>query len=179
MLYLTADLHFSHDKIAHIRGYSDGFAMNADIIRVWNAAVRPNDTVYIVGDVSMKWSFDVESALNALHGHIFLVPGNHDHRKDLKRYGEIVTVLSRLEVVKRKQISHLSDGKCDFSLALCHYPMLCWPGDALAYGHLHGDTQRHGMNGCCLGENAVDVGWDVWKRPVAVYEAFSGVRAAE
>lgn len=51
--------------------------MNEDMVLKWNQVVKPDDTVYILGDFSMAFQA-VETFSQRLTGTKYLVPGNHD-----------------------------------------------------------------------------------------------------
>lgn len=72
--FITADLHFDHKALIE-KGCRP---QNVDklIIDNWNKAVKPNDTVIVLGDVT--WSSNTH--MDELTGHKILVKGNHDHK---------------------------------------------------------------------------------------------------
>lgn len=85
-VYLTADPHFGHegvcrftrnDGVTKLRPWDNAAEMNEAMIKNWNETVRPNDKVYVLGDVAMN-----KNALNAtmprLNGDKVLIKGNHD-----------------------------------------------------------------------------------------------------
>lgn len=171
MLYLTADLHINHKLMARIRGFGEDVqAMNESILASWNGTVGPKDTVYIVGDVAMNVTPEVIKLLKACNGSKVLIPGNHDHSGMQRKLAEVMDVRSRLEVIKQKTMVYLSGGSCCNILALCHYPMMCWPGDGLAFGHLHGTTHHTDFSSYYDDKNAADVGWDVYGKPLPIYD---------
>lgn len=55
MIYYTSDLHFSHKNIILYcnRPFKDIDEMNECIIERWNNVIKPNDMVYLLGDVIM------------------------------------------------------------------------------------------------------------------------------
>jgi calcineurin-like phosphoesterase family protein len=77
-VFYTADLHFGHARIIEYcaRPWSDAAAMNAGLVARWNAVVRPEDTVWVLGDVAL--SPKKLGPVAALNGHKILVAGNHD-----------------------------------------------------------------------------------------------------
>lgn len=88
-IYLCADLHLNHKNILKYepcRIEQLGMAtdtiqeMNEKIIERWNSVVKPEDTVYCLGDVSFG-AFDV----SVLNGYKILIKGNHD-RSDESMY---------------------------------------------------------------------------------------------
>lgn len=54
--------------------------MNQMIIENWNDVVKPQDTVYHLGDVCMGRKKDVPEIIQKLNGNIHLIRGNHDGR---------------------------------------------------------------------------------------------------
>lgn len=54
--------------------------MNEGLINNWNSRVLPGDDVYILGDFMMGQSVHWETMLRRLHGTLFLIKGNHDHK---------------------------------------------------------------------------------------------------
>ena len=79
MLYFTADLHLGHANI--IRHCGRPFASVEDMDRClidnWNRRVRPEDTVYILGDLMFACK-DPAAYLTQLAGQKHLIVGNHD-----------------------------------------------------------------------------------------------------
>ena len=55
MIYFTSDLHIGHDRdfIWKERGFSSVEKHNEEILKRWNEVVKPEDTVYILGDLAM------------------------------------------------------------------------------------------------------------------------------
>ena len=53
MIYFTSDLHLGHPAIIHMqnRPFTDVEDMNQKLINNYNAVVKKNDTVYILGDI--------------------------------------------------------------------------------------------------------------------------------
>lgn len=51
--------------------------MNEDMVKKWNEIVKPEDTVYVLGDFSMAFR-SIELFPKRLMGDKILVPGNHD-----------------------------------------------------------------------------------------------------
>ena len=75
-LFVTSDIHLGHANIikyAH-RPFKDVDEMNTTIINNWNATVRPDDVVYILGDVG----FGTKDWLSLLNGRHIWIKGNHD-----------------------------------------------------------------------------------------------------
>lgn len=86
-LFYIGDIHFGHEKCYSTFTRPDGsllrndLASNTDegdelLIERWNAVVRPNDTVVIVGDITINHKH--LHKLSRLVGRKQLVLGNHD-----------------------------------------------------------------------------------------------------
>jgi calcineurin-like phosphoesterase family protein len=56
--------------------------MNETIVANWNAIVRDNDKVYLLGDISMRYGSMLTELMFRLKGHKRLIPGNHDDLKE-------------------------------------------------------------------------------------------------
>ena len=56
MTYFTSDLHFGHENILRFdkRPFSSIKEHDEELIKRWNAKVKPGDTVYILGDFIWK-----------------------------------------------------------------------------------------------------------------------------
>lgn len=77
--YWTSDLHFGHNNVINYcdRPWASKEEMNEAIVAIWNKKVRPQDTVYVLGDFSLN----PKAVLNygpRLNGTKILVVGNHD-----------------------------------------------------------------------------------------------------
>jgi calcineurin-like phosphoesterase family protein len=86
MIWFTADCHFGHASIIESckRPWSNVDKMDSDLIRLWNESVKPEDTIYIVGDFCIKTAKHrsyYELILNKLNGKKILIPGNHEIEK--------------------------------------------------------------------------------------------------
>ena len=91
-VYVISDLHLSHENMAKHRGFIDSNEMNNHIINKWNSVVKKNDTVWILGDISMEKSAPYK-ILNLLNGIKKVVLGNHDlpqHVPELLKYVNFV-----------------------------------------------------------------------------------------
>jgi calcineurin-like phosphoesterase family protein len=81
--YFTADLHFGHDAIIGYVGrpFENTKDMDRILIENWNEIVQPDDTVYVLGDFSMKRTDIgfIVARLRQLNGRKILILGNHDY----------------------------------------------------------------------------------------------------
>lgn len=137
MIYYTADLHLGHENVIKFsnRPFSSVREMDDTIIENWRAAVRPNDDIYVLGDLIFK-SADPEAYLKRLTGRIHLIRGNHDtflKNKALWNYFESVDELKTIADNGRRVV-------------LCHYPLAEWNGyyrNAIhLFGHIHNNRNE-------------------------------------
>jgi calcineurin-like phosphoesterase family protein len=139
--------------------------MNAGLIRLWNANVKPSDTIYHLGDFGFPAmrveghigpsDWELYEIFKQLNGHKRLVVGNHDmkNRQVLKLPWES---MDQLLVVKENGVRAV----------LCHYPLETWAsahrGYLMLHGHSHGSLKR-------VIPHRFDVGVDVFKSgPIAL-----------
>lgn len=150
--FFTSDTHFGHvGIIKHAsRKFPDEFAMDGELIRRWNSVVRPDDTVYHLGDLSFKGLAYTMEILDSLNGRIHWVLGNHD--KALKNKSPMVSRMESIQPILETNI----DGQ---HVVMCHFPMLTWNkahyGSWMLHGHSHG-TLKHPYEGMRLMDVGVD-----------------------
>jgi len=168
MIYFWSDLHFFHGNIikyckrpfwyddAGSDPKPDIEAMNDKLIQSWNEHVRPNDTMYYLGDFSFSHDYEkVRAVFDQLNGDKILIKGNHDY-KEILNLGW-TSIHDYLEIKHSKK-----------QFMLFHYPIASWKnkshGSIHLYGHVHGNSPP--MSGRCL-----DVGYDNgYDRPLSVDE---------
>ena len=117
-IYLTSDLHWGHDRefIWKVRGYNSVEEMNEEQVRKWNEIIAEEDDVYILGDVMLGESNNIEY-LKRLKGNIHIVLGNHDTANREKMYRELPNVVEVAEVgIRLKYNKH--------HFVMTHYPMM-------------------------------------------------------
>lgn len=144
MIYFTSDTHFCHDKafLWGPRGFNNPEDMNAAIIERWNARVKPDDEVYILGDLMLSDSEGGMECLKQLNGTLHVIRGNHDTDKRVELYGTLPNVveITYATVLKYK---YEKIGKT-LSFYLSHYPTLTANIDkeylSKAVLNLHGHT---------------------------------------
>ena len=80
MTFFTSDQHFGHFNIIRLcsRPFGTVEEMDEALLSKWNAKVKVDDTVYILGDLFFR-AAKVEPILKALNGRKHLIVGNHDH----------------------------------------------------------------------------------------------------
>ena len=160
MIYYTSDLHLGHSNIIELcnRPFSSIEEMDRTIIQNWNAVVRKNNDVYIIGDFCYKVSVETAvSYLKRLNGKKHLIIGNHDKKYLLdERFREqFDSVDWYLEV--------LDDG---YMVCLFHYPIAEWNGYFRQkyyhiYGHVHNSDTSPGVQFIKGEQKAANAGVDV------------------
>lgn len=88
--WFTSDLHFGHQKVIELRGFKTDIAHDSAILRDWTEKVKPDDTVYVLGDLSCGKIADEERALDLIQplpGIKHLIAGNHDSVTSTGRRG--------------------------------------------------------------------------------------------
>lgn len=166
MRYYIADCHFFHEalntRMDH-RGFSSVEVMNAYMLQKWNAKVRPNDEVVILGDLSWGKPDETNTLLKQLNGRLYLLEGNHD--RFLRN-----TAYDSRRFVWIKPYEELKDNKR--KVILSHYPIMCYNGQYhlndkgepktyMLYGHVH-DTmdQRLLEQFQEITRSTTRIGWD-------------------
>lgn len=132
--WFTADTHFGHDNILNFQHNTRGQFKTIEehderIIQDWNRLVRPEDTVYHLGDVGIGSSNHSISVVRRLSGKKILVGGNHD--KKLMRRPEFVKLFDEVHNFLEVQVG-------EHWIHMFHYPI--WEWGSIHYGsfHLHG-----------------------------------------
>lgn len=111
--------------------------MDEAIIALWNETIKPEDTVYILGDFCWGTAKMWETYLPKMKGHKVLIIGNHD--------------LKRMSSTTKKyfdNIQHyleINDG--DYHIIMSHYPILTYNGSyrenvIMLFGHVHNNTDE-------------------------------------
>lgn len=160
--YFTSDTHFGHANIIKYcnRPFANADVMDDVLIRNWNNVVKPDDTVYHLGDFAVGGG-PASKYLSRLNGKIHFCWGNHDTRlKDV--------IDATPHTVQPLSIAHMRDIAIDGQrFVLCHYAMRVWnkshKGAWHLYGHSHG-TLPDDPNSLSL-----DIGVDCWNyAPVSI-----------
>lgn len=163
MDFFTSDPHFSHKLMIKERGFNDADQMNTSIIRSINNVVRPEDNLFIVGDLSFVNAEETDKLLDKIKcKNIHYIMGNHDNQKFIKKLEHHFVWVKDQYVLKIKD-SDVNGG--NQKIFMHHCPMLTWPeahhGTWQAHGHSHGSLDP------IYASTRIDVGWDIWRRPLA------------
>ncbi len=147
--FFTSDTHFGHTGIlrhcAKTRPFKDAKEMDEAMIHNWNARVKPNDTVWHLGDFCWD-TVDPFAIRTRLNGKIHIVWGNHD--KNTRRNSHLFESSHELVEIK-------SNGQ---KIVLCHYAMQVWNGSHKGSWHLYGHS--HGTLATNPFSLSMDVGVD-------------------
>jgi calcineurin-like phosphoesterase family protein len=151
-IFFTSDLHLWHVNLLkfcpNTRKGSTELEMNEFLRETWNEQVSPEDTVYLLGDISWGTTADTIEFLNLLNGVKHLVLGNHDTRINHSSYKGVFASINIYREIK-------IDG---INIVLFHFPIIEWNkmhhGSYHLYGHVHGKELR------AMGGRSMDVGID-------------------
>lgn len=132
--FFISDIHFGHQNIVKYdhRPFNSLEEMDETIIFNWNAKVKPEDTVYILGDVSWYNAAKTAEILKRLNGHKVLIKGNHDKVCTSPLVRDCFD-----EITQYKEI--VLDKK---AIILFHYPIAAWNGQYRGSYHLYGHVHK-------------------------------------
>lgn len=80
MIWFTSDTHFFHRNVIEYcnRPWHTVEEMNEGLIERWNARVKKNERIYVLGDFCFGGAKRSKEILDRLNGHKILILGNHD-----------------------------------------------------------------------------------------------------
>jgi len=142
--YFLSDTHFSHFNIIKhsCRPFSSAEEMDAILIENWNKLVKPNDSVYHLGDFAFCKLNELEEKLKMLNGNIHLILGNHDSmiEKNKSKLSKYFASIKNYNEIKIK----------DQKIILFHYGQRVWNkshyGSFQLHGHSHGSLAPYGKS---------------------------------
>lgn len=145
MKYVLSDTHLFHQLVLNHRPeFSSVQQMNDYIVDHWKSIIKPEDTVYHLGDFAFGEDFDaIEKIVQALPGKVTLILGNHDTPKKIQlysKYWKIASavfddgfILSHVPVhpsLLREETVRKEGGKIRFNIhGHCHRPNPNLPTD--------------------------------------------------
>ena len=139
-IFITSDTHFGHDRefLYGPRGFTSIAEHDEEVIRRWNEVVKPEDTVYHLGDVMLGDNAHGLDCLRRLNGTIKIVRGNHDTDTRWKLYAELpnVELFDWATVIKYKKYQFYLSHHPTFTSNLEKEPFLRAHLVNL-YGHTH------------------------------------------
>lgn len=178
--HFVSDLHLGHRKVADLRGFGeDTAAHDAWLAEQWDATVRPDDAVWVLGDLTLGPTAYALEWIRQRPGRKEFITGNHDevhpmHRDAHKHQAEWMVVFASVQMAARRKIA-------GHNVLLSHFPYAS-DGDGegrskpfegrynqwrlsddedlpLIHGHTHSTVRAHGR--------MLHVGVDAWAgRPV-------------
>ncbi len=169
-LWFTSDTHFGHENIIQYcyRPFSSVQEMDDKLVENWNRVVKPDETIYHLGDFTLAGENTARTYFQRLDGKIHIVPGGHDWKwlrgeVYFSRSGHQVIILPLLHTIK---VPHPNQDTPQL-VVLCHYAMRVWDrshyGSWHLYGHSHGNLPPL--------ENSLDLGVDNWRyQPLSLKE---------
>ena len=130
-----ADLHLGSERIMRLchRPFAALDEQDRAVATNWEKAVKEEDTVYVLGDVSEGDYERTVRILSPLPGRKILVVGNHDDEESLCCYRRARLFEEIVNYAKTEE-----NGR---EIILFHYPIMDWEnrqfGSILVYGHIH------------------------------------------
>lgn len=159
MNFYISDTHFGHKNIIkHAnRPFDTVEDMDEAMMTAWNDTIRPNDTIYFLGDFSFSKPKLAIELLKSLRGNKVFVSGNHD-TKDFRK-------LIAASGIPTYNYLEVNDPFLKNKLILSHYPIYSWRnkehGSLHLFGHCHGGINDHEFvkRSACLDVGVDSVGF--------------------
>lgn len=132
--YFSSDLHLNHNKnfCYEPRGFQSVDEMNKTIIERFNEIIKPEDTLYLLGDIMLGDAETAQSLFKQLpRCNTVIVQGNHDTNNRIQFYEKCENVFVAVGLA-----IPFKYGRWNFILS--HYPVL------VSYENQH--TKRHLAN---------------------------------
>lgn len=151
-IWFTSDLHLSHQRtfLYEPRGFTSPEEMAEAIVERWNSVVKPEDTVYNLGDLVLNDADAATPYLQALNGNQVWLVGNHD---TLNKIEKITSSCPRIHLLGTPQTSYatvIKNGKWGFYLS--HYPTCV------------GDFEEYKRLCCICGHSHTKDRWQDWNK---------------
>lgn len=145
MEYFISDLHLFHENCLRFdkRPFKNLEEMHDTIVKNWNYKINNDDTVYILGDISMRGTnLELIKLVSTLKGHKVLIKGNHDQIKDY-RYQQLFQEIADYKEIKTSLPNEKEPNKrLSVNVVLSHYPILMWKNQHRGYVHLYGHVHN-------------------------------------
>ena len=176
-IWFTADHHLDHENIIRFcsRPFDNAGHMNAALIDNWNAVVKPADTVYHLGDLTLGGLGVAKNYLRRLNGRVILLANwtHHDKRwlKPLRHALACAAgwpcTASGAEIELAEPLITIKVG--GQIIVACHFPLARWDREHYGSIHLHAHSHgRHHAEGKIL-DGGVDSAW----KHLGAYRPFS------
>lgn len=186
--FFTSDTHFGHKLMVVHRGFStyeqmglvssipaDPQVVNRRIdehddfyVEQWNKAVPHDGTVFHLGDVALCHPQRAREVLRRLNGDIILIQGSHDKKLLRHLTHRFVCVVDQYILRMPGNGGSMKRDKYQ-QIVMNHCAFLVWDkshyGSWNFYGHSHGRLVTEPQ------KLQIDVGIDVFKKPISYAEA--------
>lgn len=175
-VFYTSDLHFGHARMLDFRAYDSIEEHDEAIVWNWRDAVRKEDIVYVMGDLTLKSPAQALKTIGSLPGRKRLIVGNHDgihpmFKTDTKWESEHRAVFESIWPFGRRRIAGREVLLSHFPYTADHgfearYPQWRLPdlGAILLHGHTH-STEK------VTSDHEIHIGLDAWEMtPVSEIE---------
>lgn len=174
MIYFIADTHFGHENIIRLceRPFKSIAEMDSYMVSAWNAKVKDEDTVYILGDFAFR-SQEPQRYGRACRGHKILIKGNHDikNMKNNSFTSCFEAMYDMLDIVIGNE-----------RFIMCHYPIAEWSGYYHhawhIYGHIHNKTDIPAYEYMKKEPYALNAGADIIQFAPATFEELKAFNKA-
>ena len=152
-IWFTADLHLGHKLVAGLRGFGDDTEKHdATLAQRWDYLVRPQDQIWVLGDLCIGRGRSHHSALEwvaARPGIKHLIFGNHDsghpmHSEAHKVQAQYLDVFASAQIAGIRKIGTQRVMMSHFPFGADHTEVARYPewrpvnaGQWLIHGHTH------------------------------------------
>lgn len=142
--WISSDWHFGHSRIIKYCPQSRGHCkdvddMNETIINNMNTVVKPDDTLYILGDVAFCKPDKAVEYLSRINCKKILIKGNHDtdaHKS--VSFVEWIEKNNNTVFESMHDYLEIREEKSNIKVILMHFPIESWDGIMRGSIHLHG-----------------------------------------
>lgn len=176
-IWITSDSHFGHRNIVrgitkwtehcpitnqlipsvhNTRDFQSLEEMNDIIIENINKVVKPNDTLWHLGDVAFSGDEMIQEFSDRVNcKNVNLILGNHDHR--IVNNPELQKNFKSISTTYGWPHGKKIGGR---SFSMCHFPMFVWENHLRGAFHLHGHCHGSLKNEEFTNRKVMDVGID-------------------
>lgn len=178
--FFWSDLHLGQKLVARHRGFSSVSVHDRHIIERWDSTVTPNDTIYLLGDLSVQGNRTALDIISQRPGTKKLIWGNHDpghpsNRRSHRYLRDYLEVFEHVDSVGSVKVG-------GHKVLLSHFPYtgerdgapdrfagfrLRDAGWWLIHGHVH--------NEWLVRDRQINVGVDRWMKGPASLKNLAGL----
>lgn len=164
--WFTSDLHFGHEFISKLRGFDSVDEHDKAVLNTLLTDETKDKVLFMLGDFCLGGRELKKRYLRILgkhYGEMYFIWGNHDSGLQQAIY-QVPKAVRDIEHIRKTKVNGQR-------IVMSHYPMLTWEGSHRGYWHLHGHC--HGNLPTDKTRYRLDVGWDVWRRPISFFDVES------